>query len=354
MNPKVSIIVPIYNVEKYLSRCLDSIFNQTLQEIEVIAVNDGSTDRCLDILLNYKKKDPRLKIINKENEGVSAARNNGLEVANGEYLGFVDPDDWIEMNMYEDLYTLAEEENADVVMCSYIREFGTHSKEKQFNITEQVKFIGTEVHEKVMRRLIGPLGEEVGSPELLDAWGTVWSKLYRAKLIRDNNITFTDLHEIGTNEDSLFNIEVLYYSNSFIFTNKHFYHYWRGNTSSVTSNYKPNLISQWKCLYEKLSVFIEEKRLNNTYSQALSNRICLNTLGLGLNQIFEQDQKVLVKIKKLKKILYQPHIKKAFGQLDFSHFPIVWRLFYFVAKSRFTTGYYLLLISINEMRKTVK
>ncbi|MEK3991744.1 glycosyltransferase family 2 protein [Robertmurraya sp. FSL R5-0851] len=354
MKPKVSIIVPIYNVDKYLNRCLDSILNQSLKEIEIIAVNDGSTDRSYEILLDYQKSDPRLKVINKKNGGVSSARNTGLEQVTGEYIGFVDPDDWIDKHMYEELYKTAQVEEADVVMCSYIREFGSHSKKKQFHMPEQVKFTGEEVHKKILRRLIGPLGDEVRNPELLDAWGTVWSKLYKTNLILDNKIVFTDLHEIGTNEDSLFNIEVMYFTQNFVFINKYLYHYWRENSTSLTSNYKPNLLSQWECLFKKLSTFIEEKELGNDYSQALSNRICLNTLGLGLNELFEQNQQASVKVKKIKKILHHQQIKSSFTNLDLSQFPLVWRVFYFFAKSRFVAGYYCLLVTINILRKSLR
>lgn len=347
MKPKVSIIVPIYNVDKYLSRCLDSILNQSLKEIEIIAVNDGSTDKSYEILLDYQKSDPRLKVINKKNGGVSAARNTGLEQVSGEYIGFVDPDDWIDSYMYEELYKTAQVEEVDVVMCSYIREFGSHSKKKQFHMPEQVKFTGFEVHEKVVRKLIGPLGEEIGNPELLDAWGTVWSKLYKASLIRENHIKFTDLHEIGTNEDSLFNIEALYKAQSFVYVNKHFYHYWRDNSDSVTSFHKPNLVDQWNNLYNRITNFIEENNLNCQYKDALSNRICLNILGLGLNVLLSPTQK----IKKLKVILYQERIIESLNRVDFSKLPFVWKMFFLCAKVKFTHGYFWLLLSIDIIRK---
>ena len=120
MKPTVSIIVPIYNVEKYLGRCLDSLLAQTLKNIEIIAVNDGSTDLSLKILKEYSIKDSRIKIINKPNGGVSSARNEGIQLASGEFIGFVDPDDWVDPEMYEDMVNHAKNEKADIVMCSYI------------------------------------------------------------------------------------------------------------------------------------------------------------------------------------------------------------------------------------------
>lgn len=118
MNPtKVSVIIPVYNVEEYLRQCLDSIVNQTLKEIEIICVNDGSTDNSHQILTEYAQKDKRIIIINKENEGLGAARNTGMAYATGEYIGFVDSDDWVKLEAYEKFYKNAKTQNSDMVMC---------------------------------------------------------------------------------------------------------------------------------------------------------------------------------------------------------------------------------------------
>ena len=131
-NIKVSVIIPIYNVEEYLKQCLDSLVNQTLNEIEMICVNDGSTDSSLQILEEYAQKDERIKVINKENEGLGAARNTGMEHAIGEYIGFVDSDDWIELDAYEKLYKNAKYYNSDMVMCP-IHIYDNTTKELKYN-----------------------------------------------------------------------------------------------------------------------------------------------------------------------------------------------------------------------------
>ena len=119
--PKVSIIVPVYKVEKYLRKCIDSIINQTLKDIEIILVDDGSPDNCGKICDEYAAKDTRIKVIHKENGGLSSARNAGMEVAEGEYIGFVDSDDWIESDMYMTLWQKAKDINADLVNSDYFR-----------------------------------------------------------------------------------------------------------------------------------------------------------------------------------------------------------------------------------------
>ena len=115
--PELSIIVPVYKVEKYLHKCIDSILAQTFNDFELILIDDGSPDRCGEICDEYAAKDPRIRVIHKENQGVSAARNAGLDVATGTYIGFVDSDDWIEPEMYETLLTTAKRTGAETVIC---------------------------------------------------------------------------------------------------------------------------------------------------------------------------------------------------------------------------------------------
>ena len=122
MQKKISIIIPIYNTEKHLRKCLDSVINQTLHDIEIICVNDGSSDGSAGILKEYANKDKRIKIFYKENAGLVAARKTGIELATGAYVGFVDSDDWVEPDMFEKLYNRAAQYEADLVTCGYYLE----------------------------------------------------------------------------------------------------------------------------------------------------------------------------------------------------------------------------------------
>lgn len=119
MKPKVSIIVPVYNVEKYLVRCMESLLNQTLKEIEIILVDDGSPDNCPQMCDEYARRDSRVKVIHKSNAGLGYARNSGLDVAVGEYIAFVDSDDYVDTSMYATLWNEARASNADVVFCNF-------------------------------------------------------------------------------------------------------------------------------------------------------------------------------------------------------------------------------------------
>ena len=116
MNPKVSIVVPMYGVEKYLEKCVNSLIHQTLKDIEIILVDDGSPDKCGEIAEQYAKNDARIKVIHQKNAGLGPARNTGMEVAVGEYIGFVDSDDWVNETMFEHLYNAALKGNADIAV----------------------------------------------------------------------------------------------------------------------------------------------------------------------------------------------------------------------------------------------
>ena len=117
-SPKVSIVVPVYKVEEYIDRCLDSLLNQTLKDIEIILVDDGSPDNCPKICDEYAQKDARVRVVHKQNEGLGYARNSGMEVAVGEYIAFVDSDDFVDIRMFEELYDVARGNDSDVVYCN--------------------------------------------------------------------------------------------------------------------------------------------------------------------------------------------------------------------------------------------
>lgn len=143
--PKVSIIVPIYNVERYLSRCLDSLINQTLKDIEIICINDGATDNSLEILKKFAEKDKRIIIFNQNNKGVAASRNLGLKNAKGDYIGFIDADDWIDLNYFEKLYNAITSTNSDIACCSIKR---VYKYKKSWRLKVEKQIIITDTQEK--------------------------------------------------------------------------------------------------------------------------------------------------------------------------------------------------------------
>lgn len=180
--PKVSVILPVYNVGKYLRQSLDSLIHQTLKDIEIICVDDGSTDDSYDILEEYKQKDERIKVIHKENKGTGAARNDGLRLATGECIGFVDPDDWVKPNMFERLYGLIKEKNLDIAMCmpdGYDEKNGINTPFPYF-VDANFKNI---IDDRVFNwRDLSPFSYPM----------CVWNKLYTKELFDKNNIDFAE------------------------------------------------------------------------------------------------------------------------------------------------------------------
>ena len=351
-NPKVSIIVPVYNVEKYLHRCMDSLINQTLKDIEIIAVNDGSTDSSLSILREYEKKDTRVIVINKKNGGLSSARNEGMKYTSGDYITFVDSDDWLDINSLEEMYKTSVNYNCDLVMCSYSREYTDKSKPKKFNL-EKVTVYNEQECKDLHRRIVGPIGNELGNPEHNDSLVTAWGKLYKSSIIKDNNIEFIDTSIIGT-EDCLFNVYAFGNVKKAVFLNESFYKYWKENANSLTAVHKKNLNKRWMTMYAYIREYIDENNLEDYFYTALDNRIAMSILGLGLNEC-NKDNKISTfkKISNLRNMLKEDTMHNSLNKLDLSKFPAHWRIFYVLNKYKIASLSYLMLNTIEYLRHKI-
>ncbi len=338
----VSVIIPVYNVEKYLPKCLDSVVGQSYRNLEIICINDGSPDNSAEILEYYAKKDSRIKIITQKNEGLSGARNTGINAATGDYIIFLDSDDWIDPDTVENAVSVAEKNGSDVVMWGYVREFADKSLEKK--IFDGDKIFGKNECRELHRRLAGLTGAELASPENTDAIVTAWSKLYKTDIIKENLLEFTDTKIIGT-EDLLFNMYYFGFVKSCAFIGKPFNHYRKDNDTSLTRSYKSRLFAQWAELYKRIRNYLNENHLGDDFHRALDNRICLSMIGLGLNELCNKGSHG-ERIKNIKKILSSEQYIKAFAGLDFEYFPIHWKIFFKLCQKRLALGVYILLNAI--------
>lgn len=234
---KVSIILPIYNVQDYLEKCLNSLINQTLEDIEIICINDCSTDNSLKILEEFAIKDSRIKITNLiENKGQGYARNIGIELAKGEYIGFVDPDDWAELNMFEEMYSIATRNHCDLVECSHFVQNDMRNYQGKYKT--KIKYpknkCFNQEHMDVTYPFYPPLAP--------------WNKLYKRVFLLDNKIQF---EETRLGEDQIFAIKSKLLSKNSFYTNKNLYNYRKRANSSVNKINKdvllrPKLISNVK------------------------------------------------------------------------------------------------------------
>ena len=341
--PLVSVVLPIYNVEKYLPKCLDSVTGQSYKNIEIICVNDGSPDASEQIVADYIKKDSRIVLINQKNQGLSGARNTGIEAAKGEYVVFLDSDDWLDPETVEVAVEEAQKENAQLVMWSYVREFPTASVTKDVFKEERIVFEGEGLTNRLHRRMAGLTGEELSDPGNADSAVTAWGKMYKTECIRD--LRFVDTKIIGT-EDALFSLQALCNVKKAVFINRHFNHYRKDNDTSLTRKYKPELFSQWQELYSRMEAVIKENSL--PFEEALNNRIALSIIGLGLTELINTTSHK-EKIKKLTSIITAPRYKKAYAELKTEYFPIHWKLFFTLCKKGNGAGVYVLLKCIDKI-----
>ncbi len=328
--PKISIIIPVYNVEKYLSKCIDSLVAQTLNDIEIICVDDESPDNSATVIEEYAKKDSRIKLISQKNTGASGARNSALKIARGQYILFVDGDDWIENDACEVLYDIAVKNDTDVVMFACMLEYKNNTLNKFAFEQDRIDFIGPEC-EMLHRRHIGMIGDELAHPERQDFLCSVWAKLYKRKIIADNDIIFPDINEIGSYEDGMFNLYYFKFVKSAVYIRKPLYHYRKDNVDSNTSNYKPKLPEQREYLYNLMEKYIKENELNIDFSNALQNRIALGIIGTGLN-IVSGKIGALEKIKLIKQLITKKRYREAVIKLQTGMMPIHWKVFFSFVK----------------------
>lgn len=259
--PKVSVIIPIYNVEKYVKQCLDSIINQTLTDIEIICINDGSSDNSINILNEYAQKDERIKIISQVNQGQGVARNNGIKVATGEYIGFVDPDDFIDLSMYEKMYKVAKSNDVDLIECTY-RQYYEKSKE----IVVRQNPIELPKDETFDWRI---------SPDYVFR-GTilsVWNKLFKASFVRENNIAFS---QTKLAEDHIFTIKSRILAKKISFLDNPLYTYRVSENSSVNSINQESInifpvLEEVRSFLKGQDIFLSfEKQVQNYFSLTLA------------------------------------------------------------------------------------
>lgn len=318
---KVSIIVPIYNAEKYLERCLESIINQTLKDIQIILVNDGSTDNSLSICRKYQAIDERIITINKENGGVSSARNTGIENAQGEFIGFIDPDDWVEPDMYEKLYKQAKQIKADVCMCNYIIEQYKQSIPIIEKIDKEI-LKGAEITDNIIANMIGDSHLDSGSSTIM---GSVWRLIIHRDLVKKHNLRF----KVGIHfmEDLLFCIETFLRSRVVGVNRGTFYHYAHNENSAVRS-YKWNMYDLQMTVYQEMEKTINENGVYDILKSRLDIRYANMLFDSISNEVKEANKKSLKqKIAFIKTLCKDKKLKEILNKTDTSRYTLRKKLF---------------------------
>lgn len=315
----VSIIIPVYNAKEYLPHCIDSILKQTLPDIELILVDDGSTDSSGKLCDSYAG-DSRVKVLHKENGGPGLARNCGIEAAQGEYIGFVDADDWCEPNMFEELLTAAVVKKADMAFCDYTLDTENSSKELKTDYNGNHFYNKNEIYEKILPYFFGYNDEELSSYKsyfpFADYSSYIWLCIYKASVLKENNITFPS-QKTYYNEDNLFNLNFVFHAKSAVHVAKSLYHY-RESSVSLTKRFNPNFFDAKLNKFKYLRDFIKIN-LNGDYSKRLDNKICVESINIINYYISASNQGFLKKHAKICEIVNSPIISSALKELELSH-----------------------------------
>ena len=319
-NIAVSIVIPVYNAEKYLVKCLESVVNQTLKNIEIIIIDDGSSDSSSEICEEYATKDNRIIYYKKENEGLAAARQDGIERANGEYVGFVDSDDWLELNMYERMYDEASKENADIVFCNC---FFNDSETDRTHL-EPGNYDRKRIEDEILPRSLSGISNK-GSNSVI-RWSNCL-RIYRLALIRDNNISFG--RKFRRSQDLQLTFETTLHAQKYVSINDEFLYHNRteGNADSLSRGYTKNY---WKLIRPLIDKLYED--VNNYKKQDLIDKMHLCAFFFAVNGVQNEYEKsrfgFFKKIKMLNEVVKDPVIRNAIKYVNSSKLNNYYKMIY--------------------------
>ena len=308
--PKVSVIVPIYNKEKYLVESIESLREQTLSNIELVLVNDGSTDGSLTICERYAEIDPRIQVVSQANGGVSSARNLGLDVARGDYLGFVDPDDWVESKMYEKMYDTVRRTQTDICMCNYVMEFPDKSVPVQLKIDSEKLNKNGILTEIVANMLAGP-SLNSGSQVI---GGSVCRLLIRKDIVDKNRIRFPI--GIPLAEDLLFTIQVLLRSDKLSIEEGQYYHYMIRSGSAVRTYRQELQRISWE-VHDSLHHILEKEDVLRYFEARMDRRYVDMVIRLIVNEVHADNTKsVTDKIRSIREYCRDNKLKEILSNVE--------------------------------------
>ena len=303
----ISIIIPIYNMEQFLERCLDSVVNQTYTSLEIILINDGSTDSSGDICDTYAKEDNRIKVIHQVNAGVSAARNAGLNVATGEYISFIDPDDYIEVNAYETLIPYLNNNSIDILR------FNANRKGEILNrLPFEGEYAGKRFEQEVLLPMIG--SKKFGGMFIL---GVLWIHLFKREIIEKNHIRFNK--ELRRCEDRLFTITCMLHADKMFFTDDILYHY-QVNDESLSNRYDPIRWQQELLFMDDLKKEYTQTRSRSFVTEAdkrIKNDFVLRAVTSINNEYFTNNSNSFwQRYKNIKTIVNNKHTKLSIKEIQ--------------------------------------
>lgn len=344
---KISVIIPAYNSEKHIEEAIESVINQTLKDIEIILVDDGSIDETLNICCKYSKLDKRIKVIHQKNKGISAARNIGIDNATGEYIAFLDSDDTIELTMYEELYNCLNQygkEKPDFIDCgiNIINLYHNTKNTIIHNHPKNRKFDREYLINEVIPQMVNIKNEPNKS-----IFPFIWNKLFKSSIINEYNIRFNE--KLRQWEDKPFLVQFLQKANSVVFHEKSFYNYINRESLSLSKRYNEKefeTILYTFNLYEKL--FCDLYDFSSEYSIKYKIKAISNTINKILHAKEEKNKK-----KKIKGILLNDNVQQWFNDID--NIDIFYEIIrYCINKEYFNICIYIYKIKFSKVYKIVE
>lgn len=328
--PKVSIIVPCYGVEKYLDRCMKSLVSQTLQDIEIILVDDVSPDKVPQMCDDWAKADDRIKVVHKErNEGLGYARNTGLRYATGEYVAFIDSDDFVDFAMFQDLYSHASKNSLDACFCGfYFYKDEANQRKRQ----EKADYEICDTKESVRNVLLDMVGSKPDAVSDVAILSSVWKGIYRREVLVVNNIRFVSEREYIA-EDIIFHCDFLPYCNKVGFVPGCHYYYC-SNGSSLTKSYKVNRFVKELFMYDSIETRLKKQGfVEKEYRDRLDRYFQLKVRACIAQQAHFIKEKGYINMRKVaKEIIDDKRVRLFVHRFPFRQLHIKHRIFFLLLK----------------------
>lgn len=308
----VSVVLPIYNVEKYLNRCIKSVINQSYKNLEIILVDDGSPDNCPTLCDEWAKKDNRIKVIHKKNAGLGYARNTGIENATGEYICFFDSDDYIALDTIEKVYSLAVQEKSDMVVFGFcnVKANGETGK-AVIPHTEKTTFSGQEVQDLFLVDLIGP---DVKNGKQTNLWMSAWACLYSLEMIQRASWRFVSEREIIS--EDIYSLLGLYKYVSRVSVLSEALYFYCENAGSLTHTYKKDRYCKIKNFYDACYQLAEKNGYAESVKERLSYPYLSYTIAAMKMIAISDGNDDTQKRKLIYEIISDPHIQSVLRKTD--------------------------------------
>lgn len=348
MSTKFTVVIPVYNTEKYLEECVLSVTGQSFSDVEILLIDDGSTDGSPALCDKLAQSDARIRVIHKENGGAATARNLGIKEALGKYVMFLDSDDWLDGDAIETLAAHADKNDADVIRFNYVREFGDKQLFKKNTFLEERVYSDAECR-NVCRQILGLTGEELSHPENMNFLASCGFNAYKTDLLRQSGVEFIPIQQIGSFVDGLFNFCVFMNVKSFEFIDKPFYHYRKTNETAATVNYRKNYIARQLILFDKLKEEAERQNEWEFFREAYNNRIVLSTMEIAINAM-RNKAGFSERYVEIKSVLKHERFKKAYKSFSLKHLGLKWRVYYFFIKHSMVLATYMMTSVILKLK----